>query len=115
MHRVIAPSVRTRQTGRRLARLRAEVLVDRITLPQAGRTRVWFPHLVRRTTRLRVARDERPALQNRVRSDHRTAEGRPHADRDRDRPRGFEADIAQQRVVRRAVGGRTGSPVPRLQ
>ncbi|OIJ90423.1 hypothetical protein [Streptomyces colonosanans] len=28
---------------RRLARLRAEGLVDRITLPQAGRTRVWFP------------------------------------------------------------------------
>ena len=31
------------QTRRRLARLRAEGLVDRITLPQAGRTRVWFP------------------------------------------------------------------------
>ncbi|MEU5485046.1 replication-relaxation family protein [Streptomyces mirabilis] len=43
MHRVIAPSVRIEQTRRRLARLRAEELVDRITLPQAGRTRVWFP------------------------------------------------------------------------
>ncbi|MER5916703.1 replication-relaxation family protein [Streptomyces sp. NPDC001982] len=43
MHRVIAPSVRIEQTRRRLARLRAEGLVDRITLPQAGRTRVWFP------------------------------------------------------------------------
>ncbi|MFD3933025.1 replication-relaxation family protein [Streptomyces sp. NPDC058614] len=43
MHRVIAPNVRIEQTRRRLARLRAEGLVDRITLPQAGRTRVWFP------------------------------------------------------------------------
>ncbi|MFJ9822636.1 replication-relaxation family protein [Streptomyces sp. NPDC101151] len=43
MHRVIAPMVRIEQTRRRLARLRAEGLVDRITLPQAGRTRVWFP------------------------------------------------------------------------
>ncbi|MFD9659547.1 replication-relaxation family protein [Streptomyces mirabilis] len=43
MHRVIAPLVRIEQTRRRLARLRAEGLVDRITLPQAGRTRVWFP------------------------------------------------------------------------
>ncbi|MFF7191466.1 replication-relaxation family protein [Streptomyces sp. NPDC008222] len=43
MHRVIAPEVRIEQTRRRLARLREEGLVDRITLPQAGRTRVWFP------------------------------------------------------------------------
>ncbi|MFF1598878.1 replication-relaxation family protein [Streptomyces mirabilis] len=43
MHRVIAPEVRIEQTRRRLARLRAEGLVDRITLPQAGRSRVWFP------------------------------------------------------------------------
>ncbi|WSX07686.1 replication-relaxation family protein [Streptomyces sp. NBC_00988] len=43
MHRVIAPEVRIEQTRRRLARLRGEGLVDRITLPQAGRTRVWFP------------------------------------------------------------------------
>jgi hypothetical protein len=43
MHRVVAPSVRIEQTRRRLARLRAEGLVDRITLPQAGRTRAWFP------------------------------------------------------------------------
>jgi hypothetical protein len=42
-HRVIAPEVRIEQTRRRLARLRDERLVDRITLPQAGRTRVWFP------------------------------------------------------------------------
>ncbi|WP_258382576.1 replication-relaxation family protein [Streptomyces sp. NTH33] len=42
MHRVIAPGVRIEQT-RRPARLRAEGVVDRITLPQAGRTRVWFP------------------------------------------------------------------------
>ncbi|MFF2938052.1 replication-relaxation family protein [Streptomyces mirabilis] len=31
------------QTRRRLARLRSEGLIDRITLPQAGRTRVGFP------------------------------------------------------------------------
>jgi len=43
MHRVIAPEVRIEQTRRRLARLRMEGLVDRITLPQAGRTRAWFP------------------------------------------------------------------------
>ncbi len=43
MHRVIAPKVRIEQTRRRLARLRMEGLVDRITLPQAGRTRVWHP------------------------------------------------------------------------
>ncbi|MFD7472205.1 replication-relaxation family protein [Streptomyces sp. NPDC059837] len=42
-HRVIAPSVRIEQTRRRLARLRSEGLVDRITLPPAGRTRAWFP------------------------------------------------------------------------
>ncbi|MFF3874249.1 replication-relaxation family protein [Streptomyces sp. NPDC001978] len=43
MHRVIAPGVRREQTRRRLAKLRQEGLVDRITLPQAGRLRVWFP------------------------------------------------------------------------
>ena len=43
MHRVLAPKVRIEQTRRRLARLRVKGLVDRITLPQAGRTRVWFP------------------------------------------------------------------------
>jgi protein involved in plasmid replication-relaxation len=43
MHRVIAPGVRIEQTRRRLARLREKGLVERITLPQAGRTRVWFP------------------------------------------------------------------------
>ncbi|GGX90463.1 replication-relaxation family protein [Streptomyces fructofermentans] len=43
MHLLTAPGVRIEQTRRRLAKLRAEGLVDRITLPQAGRTRVWFP------------------------------------------------------------------------
>ncbi|MER6162545.1 hypothetical protein ABT147_44885 [Streptomyces sp. NPDC001868] len=33
MHRVIAPSVPIEQTRRRLAQLRVEGLVDRITLP----------------------------------------------------------------------------------
>ncbi|MER5509310.1 replication-relaxation family protein [Streptomyces sp. NPDC002766] len=42
MHLVVAPGVRIEQTRRRLAKLRQEGLVDRITLPQAGRTRVWF-------------------------------------------------------------------------
>nr|WP_251096677.1 replication-relaxation family protein [Streptomyces sp. Caat 7-52] len=43
MHLVIAPRVRIEQTRRRLAKLREEGLIDRITLPQAGRQRVWFP------------------------------------------------------------------------
>ncbi|MFI5679982.1 replication-relaxation family protein [Streptomyces cellulosae] len=43
MHLVIASGVRIEQTRRRLAKLRSEGLVDRITLPRAGRTRVWFP------------------------------------------------------------------------
>lgn len=43
MHRVIAPGVRIEQTRRRMAKPRDEGLVDRITLPRAGRLRVWFP------------------------------------------------------------------------
>ncbi|WP_316756062.1 replication-relaxation family protein [Streptomyces herbicida] len=42
MHLVIAPGVRIEQTRRRLAKLREEGLIDRVTLPQAGRTQVWF-------------------------------------------------------------------------
>ncbi|MEU9438833.1 replication-relaxation family protein [Streptomyces sp. NPDC048252] len=42
VHLIIAPGVRIEQTRRRLAKLRAEGLVDRSTLPQAGRSRVWF-------------------------------------------------------------------------
>ncbi|WP_331739495.1 replication-relaxation family protein (plasmid) [Streptomyces sp. NBC_00015] len=42
LHLITAPGVRIEQTRRRLAKLRADGLVDRITLPQAGRTRVWF-------------------------------------------------------------------------
>ncbi|MER6676108.1 replication-relaxation family protein [Streptomyces sp. NPDC000983] len=43
MHRVITPEVRREQTRRRLAKLRDEGLIDRITLPRAGRLRAWFP------------------------------------------------------------------------
>ncbi|MGW3512657.1 replication-relaxation family protein [Streptomyces sp. NPDC000994] len=43
MHQILGPGVRIEQTRRRLAKLRAEGLIDRITMPQAGRTRVWFP------------------------------------------------------------------------
>jgi hypothetical protein len=43
MHLIVSPGVRVEQTRRRLAKLREEGLVDRITLPQAGRTRVWHP------------------------------------------------------------------------
>jgi hypothetical protein len=42
MHLLVAPGVRIEQTRRRLAKLREEGLVDRVTLPQAGRTRCWF-------------------------------------------------------------------------
>ncbi|WP_243762160.1 replication-relaxation family protein [Streptomyces sp. Tu 3180] len=43
LHLILSPEVRIEQTRRRLAKLRGEGLIDRITLPQAGRTRVWFP------------------------------------------------------------------------
>ncbi|MFF8639037.1 replication-relaxation family protein [Streptomyces pilosus] len=43
MHRLIALEVRVEQTRRRLAKLRQEGIIDRITLPQTGRTRVWYP------------------------------------------------------------------------
>ncbi|PWJ07765.1 hypothetical protein DKG34_10050 [Streptomyces sp. NWU49] len=43
MHLILSPEVRIEQTRRRLAKLREEGLVDRITLPRAGRTRVWRP------------------------------------------------------------------------
>ncbi|MFE5141330.1 replication-relaxation family protein [Streptomyces fagopyri] len=43
VHLVISPGVRIDQTRRRLAKLRAGGLIDRITLAQARRTRVWFP------------------------------------------------------------------------
>ncbi|MER5995470.1 replication-relaxation family protein [Streptomyces viridosporus] len=43
MHLILSPGVRIEQTRRRLAKLREEGLIDRITLPQAGRTRVWHP------------------------------------------------------------------------
>jgi hypothetical protein len=43
LHLLLAPDVRIEQTRRRLAKLRGEGLVERITLPQAGRLRVWFP------------------------------------------------------------------------
>lgn len=42
LHLITAPGGRIEQTRRRLAKLRAEGLVERSTLPQAGRTRVWF-------------------------------------------------------------------------
>ncbi|MEU2588718.1 replication-relaxation family protein [Streptomyces avermitilis] len=53
MHRMIAPSVRIEQTRRRLASLRAEGLLDRITLPQGRTTDPGVvPHRVRRATRI---------------------------------------------------------------
>ncbi|MFI8952598.1 replication-relaxation family protein [Streptomyces sp. NPDC053750] len=42
MHLPIAPGVRIERTRRRLVKLRGEGLIDRVTLPQAGRTRVLF-------------------------------------------------------------------------
>ncbi|CAL9654512.1 hypothetical protein SUDANB176_06739 [Streptomyces sp. enrichment culture] len=42
LHLLIAARVRIEQTRRRLVKLRREGLIDRVTLPQAGRTRVWF-------------------------------------------------------------------------
>ncbi|MFF5161329.1 replication-relaxation family protein [Streptomyces sp. NPDC000348] len=43
IHLITSPGVRIEQTRRQLAKLREEGLVDRITLPQAGRTRVCHP------------------------------------------------------------------------
>ncbi|WP_230195866.1 replication-relaxation family protein [Streptomyces coriariae] len=42
MHLITAPRMRVEQTRRQLAKIRAEGLVDRITLPPTGRSRVWF-------------------------------------------------------------------------
>ncbi|MER5200045.1 hypothetical protein ACWD3J_41865 [Streptomyces sp. NPDC002755] len=42
MHLLITPQVQIEQTRPRLAKLRTEGLVKRITLPQAGRSRLWF-------------------------------------------------------------------------
>jgi hypothetical protein len=42
MHLILSPEVRIEQTRRRLVKLRDEGLIDRVTLPQAGRTRVWY-------------------------------------------------------------------------
>ncbi|MFJ3899652.1 replication-relaxation family protein [Streptomyces sp. NPDC090083] len=63
VHLLTAPGVRIEQTRRRLAKLRGEGLVDRVTLPQAGRTRVWFPtrYGVRVTSEWPELRGRRPA------------------------------------------------------
>ncbi|GHB79816.1 hypothetical protein GCM10010377_82320 [Streptomyces viridiviolaceus] len=42
LHLLLTPRVRIEQTRRRLVKLRGEGLIDRVTLLQAGRTRVWF-------------------------------------------------------------------------
>ncbi|MYS69844.1 hypothetical protein GTY88_06570 [Streptomyces sp. SID5926] len=42
MHLILSPDVRIEQTRRRLVKLRGEGLINRVTLPQAGRTRVWY-------------------------------------------------------------------------
>ncbi|MER6678946.1 replication-relaxation family protein [Streptomyces sp. NPDC000983] len=43
VHVLVAPGVRIEQTRRRLVKLRSEGLIERVTLPQAGRMRVWYP------------------------------------------------------------------------
>ncbi|MGW1365324.1 replication-relaxation family protein [Streptomyces chartreusis] len=42
LHVMVAPGARVEQTRRRLMKLHGEGLVDRVTLPRAGRTRGWF-------------------------------------------------------------------------
>ncbi|MFI7019954.1 replication-relaxation family protein [Streptomyces sp. NPDC050164] len=86
IHRMIAPAVRIEQTRRRPARLRAEGQADRITPPQTGRPRVWFP-----TPYGAQLASKRPELRGHQPS--RTIcdptavrlKGRPHTDRDRTR------------------------------
>ncbi|MFE0452464.1 replication-relaxation family protein [Streptomyces sp. NPDC058914] len=41
MHLILSPDVRIEQTRRQLMNLRGEGLIGRVTLLQAGRTRVW--------------------------------------------------------------------------
>ncbi|MFB7114679.1 replication-relaxation family protein [Streptomyces sp. NPDC056291] len=52
MHQILSPGVRIEQTRRRLAKLCAEGLIDRITMPQAGPDPGVVPHPVRRAGRL---------------------------------------------------------------
>ncbi|MFG2323552.1 replication-relaxation family protein [Streptomyces sp. NPDC048568] len=42
MHVLITPRMRIKQTRRQLPKPRKKRPVDRVTLPQAGRTRCWF-------------------------------------------------------------------------
>ncbi|MFF9100034.1 replication-relaxation family protein [Streptomyces rubrogriseus] len=42
LHLILSPNVQIEQIRRRLVKLRGEGLIDRVTLPQAGRTRVWY-------------------------------------------------------------------------
>jgi hypothetical protein len=78
--------LRIEQTRRRLARLRAEGLVDRNTLPQAD-----------------------GALQDRVRSDRRTAEGRPRV-----APEVEETVVRPDAVENRITALRAGAGQPAL-
>ncbi len=42
MHLTLSPDVRIEQTRRRLVKLHGEGLIDRVAVPQAERTRVWY-------------------------------------------------------------------------
>ncbi|REH18405.1 MULTISPECIES: hypothetical protein [unclassified Streptomyces] len=54
MHLPLSPDVQIEQIRRRLVKLRGEGLIDRVTLPQAGRTRVWYSTRYGAQVRFRV-------------------------------------------------------------
>lgn len=86
LHLLPAPDARIEQTRWRLAKLRAEGLMDRITLPRTGKLRVRLP--VRGAGHRRVARATRPAALEDGLGPHRgTAADRTRTDRRRGRTR----------------------------
>lgn len=115
LHRVLAPGVRIEQTRRRLGKLRTEGLVDRVTLPQAGRTRAWFPteYGVRVAMEWPKLRERRPPRLVGVRSGGRAAAGRAHPGGDRDRARLPRRRPAPRRDVPAAGLGTRSAPPDR--
>ncbi|MCW8122474.1 replication-relaxation family protein [Streptomyces violaceoruber] len=74
MHLTLSPDVQIEQIRRRLVKLRGEALIDRVTLTQAGRTRVWYSTRYGAQVRFRVAQAPRPpAPAGRARSHRGTA------------------------------------------
>lgn len=84
LHRLLAPQVRIDPTRRRVAKLRGKGLVDRVTLPQAGRLRAWSP-TTEHGARIACEWPELPGRQPLRLVADPTRLRRPHSDGDRDR------------------------------